>query len=167
MAEKNNIIDINTFYKETDKKRTKRIKTSDKKTTKTTKTSDKKTTKTSDKNRTKTNNEEENQSLKYIDLFCGIGGFHQALSKLGGECVLACDIDKNCRRVYKKNYNIEPVPDVKKIDEKNMPDFDVICAGFPCQPFSNGGNKKSFDDERGLLFDEIMRIAKHKKPRFM
>jgi DNA (cytosine-5)-methyltransferase 1 len=107
------------------------------------------------------------ESLKFIDLFCGIGGFHQALAKLGGKCVLACDIDKHCRRVYKKNYGIEPVSDVRKINEKEMVDFDVICGGFPCQPFSNGGNKKSFDDERGLLFDEIMRIAKHKKPRFM
>jgi len=106
-------------------------------------------------------------NLKYIDLFCGIGGFHQALNKLGAECVLACDIDKDCRVVYKDNYGIEPVANVKNIDEKTMPDFDILCAGFPCQPFSNGGKKTCFKDDRGLLFDEIIRIAKEKKPKFM
>jgi DNA (cytosine-5)-methyltransferase 1 len=106
-------------------------------------------------------------TLKYIDLFCGIGGFHQALNKVGAKCVLSCDIDKDCRQVYLDNYGIEPVPDVKKIDENNMPDFDILCGGFPCQAFSNGGKKMCFDDERGLLFDEIIRIAKVKKPKFM
>lgn len=106
-------------------------------------------------------------SLKFIDLFCGIGGFHQALKSLGAECVLACDIDKKCRETYKINYGIEPVSNVKDIDETKMPQFDIICAGFPCQPFSNGGKKKSFDDDRGLLFDEIIRIAKFNKPKFM
>ena len=106
-------------------------------------------------------------NLKYIDLFCGIGGFHQALNQLGAQCVLACDIDKDCRVVYKDNYGLEPVVNVKNIDEKNMPDFDILCAGFPCQAFSNGGKKKCFEDDRGLLFDEIIRIAKEKKPKFM
>ena len=104
---------------------------------------------------------------KFIDLFCGIGGFHQALNAMGAECVLACDIDKDCREVYKENYGIEPVPDVTKIDEHLMPDFDILCGGFPCQAFSNGGKKKCFDDERGLLFDHIIRIAEKKKPKFM
>lgn len=69
---------------------------------------------------------------KFIDLFCGIGGFHQALKSLDLECVFACDIDKNCREVYKKNYGLEPASDITKVDEKTLPDFDVICAGFPC-----------------------------------
>jgi len=103
----------------------------------------------------------------FIDLFCGIGGFHQALTKMGAKCVLACDIDKDCRTVYKNNYNMEPVTNIKNINEKTMPDFDILCGGFPCQSFSNGGNKKCFNDDRGLLFDEIIRIAKEKKPRFM
>jgi DNA (cytosine-5)-methyltransferase 1 len=106
-------------------------------------------------------------NYKYIDLFCGIGGFHQALNRLGAKCILACDIDKECRIVYKDNYGIEPVSNVKDIDEKTMEDFDIICAGFPCQAFSNGGKKKCFEDERGLLFDEIIRIARVKKPKFM
>ena len=88
--------------------------------------------------------------LTFIDLFCGVGGFHQALSKFGAKCVLACDIDKNCRVVYKDNYGIEPVPDVKKIDEKTMPDFDILCAGFPCfvsgtLVLTNSGYKKIED----------------------
>lgn len=107
------------------------------------------------------------EKLKFIDLFCGIGGFHQALTSLGHECVLACDIDKFCQQNYKENYGVDVVNDVKTIDENNMPDFDIITGGFPCQSFSNSGKKKAFDDDRGLLFDEIMRIAKVKKPRFM
>jgi DNA (cytosine-5)-methyltransferase 1 len=114
------------------------------------------------------NNSEPIQSgLKYIDLFCGIGGFHQALNRIGAECILACDIDKDCRVVYKDNYGIEPVDNVKNIDEKTLPNFDILCAGFPCQAFSNGGKKLCFKDDRGLLFDEIVRIAKEKKPKFM
>ena len=105
--------------------------------------------------------------LKFIDLFCGIGGFHQALHKLGGKCVLACDIDAKCREVYHKNYGVIPHDDITTLNAETIPDFDVLCAGFPCQPFSNGGNKKSFDDKRGRLFDEIIRIAVAKKPRFM
>jgi DNA (cytosine-5)-methyltransferase 1 len=106
-------------------------------------------------------------TLKYIDLFCGIGGFHQALNRLGAKCVLACDIDKDCREVYHDNYGITPVDNVKNIDEKTMDDFDILCGGFPCQAFSNGGKKKCFEDERGLLFDEIIRIARVKQPKFM
>ena len=110
---------------------------------------------------------QESNRLKYIDLFCGIGGFHQALREMGAECVLACDKDKYCRQVYEMNYDMPVAEDVKKLKPEEMPDFDIICAGFPCQAFSNAGKKKTFDDERGLLFDEIMRIAKVKKPRFM
>ena len=106
-------------------------------------------------------------SLTYIDLFCGIGGFHQALNDLGAECILACDIDKNCRINYEQNYGIKPVNDIKDIDEHSLSDFDVLCGGFPCQPFSNGGKKKTFQDKRGGLFDEIMRIVKVKQPKFM
>jgi len=71
-------------------------------------------------------------NLKYIDLFSGIGGFHQALKELNCECVLACDIDKKCREIYELNYQLKPYEDIKKIDEKNMPKFDILCGGFPC-----------------------------------
>ena len=106
-------------------------------------------------------------NLKFIDLFCGIGGFHQALKNMGCECVLACDIDKYCREVYKNNYGIDVFNDVKKINPLELTDFDILCAGFPCQAFSNAGKKKTFSDSRGLLFDEIIRIVKVKKPRFL
>lgn len=103
----------------------------------------------------------------FIDLFCGIGGFHQALETLGGKCVLASDKDKRCRETYKENYGIEPMPDVKLLDDSNLPDFDILCGGFPCQPFSNAGKKGSRTDSRGQLFDEIIRIAKLRNPKYM
>jgi DNA (cytosine-5)-methyltransferase 1 len=94
--------------------------------------------------------ESHSEQLRFIDLFCGIGGFHQALSKLGAKCVLACDIDKDCRTVYKDNYGLEPVSNIKEIDEKTMPDFDVLCGGFPCfvagtQTLTNNGYKNIED----------------------
>lgn len=105
--------------------------------------------------------------MKYIDLFCGIGGFHQALQRLGHECILACDTDKYCRKNYEDNYGIAPHPDVKLLQPEDFGDIDIICGGFPCQAFSNAGNKKMFDDKRGLLFDEIIRLAEAKQPKFM
>jgi len=104
---------------------------------------------------------------KFIDLFSGIGGFHQALGSLGGKCVLSCDKDKYCREVYKLNYGIDPHPDVTKLQPEDIEDFDILCGGFPCQAFSNAGKKKTFQDSRGLLFDEIIRIVKVKKPKFL
>ena len=107
-------------------------------------------------------------SMNYIDLFSGIGGFHQALNKLDCKCILACDVDNACRENYKLNYGIEPHPDVRKINPEEIDDrIDIICGGFPCQAFSNAGKKKMFEDDRGLLFDEIIRIANVKKPKFM
>ena len=105
--------------------------------------------------------------LKFIDLFCGIGGFHQAMERLRGKCVLASDIDEQCRKTYENNYNLKPHGDVTKIDPKTIPDFDIICGGFPCQAFSNSGHKKGFEDKRGQLFENILNIAAHKRPRFM
>jgi DNA (cytosine-5)-methyltransferase 1 len=103
--------------------------------------------------------------MKFIDLFCGIGGFHQALARLGHECVFACDIDQKCREVYFDNYAIKPEGDITKITE--FPDFNILCAGFPCNSHSNGGKKLGMNDPRGKLFNEIIRIAKLKKPEYM
>lgn len=105
--------------------------------------------------------------MKFIDLCCGIGGFHQALSNLGFECVLASDIDKDCRDNYFENYGIEPVGDMIDIDVKTIPEFNILCAGFPCQPFSKAGEQKGFDDNRGNIFFEICKIVKHHKPEYI
>ena len=104
---------------------------------------------------------------KFIDLFCGIGGFHQALSKLNASCVFACDIDKNCRNIYEKNYGIKPEGDITKIDIQKIPSFDILCGGFPCQPFSKAGFQKGFDDNRGNLFFNICDIVKYHKPKYL
>jgi len=103
----------------------------------------------------------------FIDLFCGIGGFHQALKRLNYKCIFACDIDEQCRKVYQNNYNIIPESDITQINIKTLPDFDILCGGFPCQAFSNAGKKKSFNDGRGLLFNYIIDIAIVKQPKFM
>ena len=84
--------------------------------------------------------------FKYIDLFCGIGGFHQALSDLGGECVYACDIDRNCREVYYENYELMPDNDITKVNPEDIPDYDILCAGFPCQAFSKAGKRLGFEE---------------------
>jgi len=107
------------------------------------------------------------KQFKFIDLFCGIGGFHQALSSLGGECVFASDIDKSCRESYEVNYGIKAHGDITAIAASDIPQFDVLCAGFPCQSFSKAGNRKGIDDARGTLFFDILRIAKEHKPKYM
>ena len=103
----------------------------------------------------------------FIDLFCGIGGFHQALIKHGGKCVFASDMDKKCQEIYEQNYQIKPVGDIKKVDEKELPNFDVLTGGFPCPSFSNGGKKLGMEDDRGKLFNDIIRIAKEIQPKLM
>lgn len=109
--------------------------------------------------------------IRFIDLFCGIGGFRfgaeQALSDRGvaHECVFSCDIDKYARRAYKANFGEEPAPDITKVAERDVPDHDLLLAGFPCQPFSIIGAKRGFEDTRGTLFFDIARILRAKRPR--
>ncbi len=103
--------------------------------------------------------------MKFIDLFCGIGGFRLAFESFGGECVFSSDIDKHACETYKENFGDYPLSDITKIDEKSIPDFDILCAGFPCQPFSIGGLRKGFQDTRGTLFFDIERIIREKKPK--
>ena len=112
----------------------------------------------------------------FVDLFCGIGGFHQAMASLGGKCVFACDINKWCRKVYEENYkptNEELIisADIKvAVKENNIPQFDVLCGGFPCQTFSKAGKRNGFQvvetengetDDRGQLFFRIVDILKN------
>ena len=108
--------------------------------------------------------------IKYIDLFCGLGAFHTAFnfisnSNIKYNCVFACDIDDNVRKIYKANHKIEPVGDINSVDIDNMPDFDILCGGFPCQPFSIAGKKEGFDDKiKGNLFFSILKIIDIKNP---
>jgi DNA (cytosine-5)-methyltransferase 1 len=107
--------------------------------------------------------------LKFIDLFCGIGGFHQALNRIGAECVFACDIDEQCRKTYERNYGLKPHGDISKLNitAETIPEFDILCAGFPCQSFSNSGKKGGLADKRGQLFEYILQIATLRRPRFL
>ena len=108
------------------------------------------------------------KSFKFIDLFCGIGGFHQAMKSLGGECVFASDIDEDCRKTYEMNYGITPVGDITKIKAADIPPHDVLCGGFPCQAFSKAGNRLGFDDPtKGTLFFDICRILKYHHPKYV
>ena len=102
--------------------------------------------------------------FNFIDLFCGIGGFRQALESVGGTCVFSSDIDKHARATYLANYNEEPAGDIKKISAEDIPPFNILCAGFPCQPYSIAGRKQGMKDERGQIFFELTRIIAHHKP---
>ena len=106
-------------------------------------------------------------NMKFIDLFCGIGGFHQALKKINGECVFACDIDLHCREIYEENYGLKPEEDITKIDISKIPPFDILCSGFPCQPFSKAGFQQGFKDNRGNLFFNICEIIEYHNPKYL
>ncbi|MEE9447040.1 MAG: DNA cytosine methyltransferase [Arenicellales bacterium] len=110
----------------------------------------------------------------FIDLFAGIGGFHIALHHLGGRCVFASEWDAAARKTYQLNMGeLSPAlfrannfsGDITEVDENAVPDFDVLCAGFPCQPFSQAGFKKGFNETRGTLFFDIVRLIKAKQPQ--
>jgi len=101
----------------------------------------------------------------FVDMFCGIGGFHLAAESFGMKCVFACDLDEEARTAYGYNFGMRPKGDIRLIAEDRIPDHDLFCAGFPCQPFSIIGKRQGFDDIRGTLFFEIMRILKVKRPR--
>ena len=105
--------------------------------------------------------------INYIDLFSGIGGFHLALSNFNTNCVFASEWDNNCQDVYFDNFNIRPHGDITKIDEKEIPQHDILCAGFPCQAFSISGKRLGFKDTRGTLFFDVARIAKYHKPKVL
>lgn len=111
---------------------------------------------------------------KFIDLFAGIGGFHLAFHELGADCVFASEWDENARKTYEHNLRrVSPklfksgqfLGDITKVDKKDIPDFDILTGGFPCQPFSQAGHKKGFDDTRGTLFFDIAEILRVKQPK--
>jgi DNA (cytosine-5)-methyltransferase 1 len=103
---------------------------------------------------------------KFIDLFCGIGGFRQAFDELDCECVFSSDIDKYANITYEANFGQMPHGDITQIAELAIPQFDILLAGFPCQPFSYSGRNEGFEDKtRGTLFFDVVRIIKHHKPK--
>jgi DNA (cytosine-5)-methyltransferase 1 len=114
------------------------------------------------------------KTYKFIDLFAGIGGFHLAFHKVGAECVFASEWDEDARLTYERNFSkLSPklfksdnfVGDITKVKKSEIPNFDILTGGFPCQPFSQAGFKKGFEDTRGTLFFDIAQIIKVKQPK--
>lgn len=103
--------------------------------------------------------------IKFIDLFAGMGGFRLAFESQGCQCVFSSEIDKFACDTYELNFGVRPEGDITKISSSEIPDFDVLCAGFPCQPFSIAGKRLGFEDTRGTLFFDVARILKEKKPK--
>lgn len=101
----------------------------------------------------------------FIDLFAGLGGFRLALESLGAECVYSSEWDEPVRKVYSDNFDEIPDGDITQVDEKSIPDHDILCAGFPCQAFSISGKQHGFEDSRGTLFFDVARIVKEKQPK--
>lgn len=104
---------------------------------------------------------------RFIDLFAGIGGFRLGFERNGFTCVFSSEKDLNCQEVYKKNFGEQPFGDITQIDPKEIPDFEVLLGGFPCQPFSISGKKQGFNDTRGTLFFDICRIIQEKQPKLI
>ena len=104
--------------------------------------------------------------MTFIDLFAGIGGFRLGLESAGFKCVFTSEIDKFAQKTYSHVFgNNNLYGDIRSIPAKSIPDFDILCGGFPCQPFSLAGHQLGFNDSRGTLFFEIARILKEKKPK--
>lgn len=106
--------------------------------------------------------------MTFVDLFAGLGGFHIALKRLGHKCVFACEINEVLRVAYKKNHGVEPASDIREVKPRDIPKHDVLCAGFPCQPFSKAGEQQGFNCPRwGSLFRNVVDIIKYRKPKFI
>jgi DNA (cytosine-5)-methyltransferase 1 len=108
------------------------------------------------------------RKLKFIDLFSGLGGFHVALNELGHKCVFASEINPDLRKLYFKNHGMECSGDINKIDISEIPDHNIICAGFPCQPFSKAGKQNGLNDPlNGSFFNKILEIADFHKSEYL
>jgi len=105
--------------------------------------------------------------MKFVDLFAGLGGFHIALENLGHKCVFASEKKEHLAKLYEKNFGIEVNRDITKINVDEIPSFDILCAGFPCQPFSKAGDQLGLNDEKnGNLFDKLVEILEYHKPKY-
>ena len=105
--------------------------------------------------------------LRFIDLFAGLGGFHMALGSLGHECVFACELDDDLAELYQKNFGLRPYGDIRSLDISSVPAHDILCAGFPCQPFSKAGGQRGLAcPQWGDLIDYVIRILRTHKPRY-
>jgi len=106
--------------------------------------------------------------MDFIDLFAGLGGFHLALRKLGHRCVFASEIDETLRDLYQKNFGIRPAEDIRLVDVSEIPTHDILCAGFPCQPFSKAGDQSGIKDpELGDLYVQILRVIRRHHPQYL
>lgn len=107
------------------------------------------------------------KNMTFIDLFAGLGGFRLALESLGAKCTYSNEWDTSVQEVYNSNFGDTPEGDITKVDEKTIPEHDILCAGFPCQAFSISGKQRGFQDSRGTLFFDVARIVKEKKPKIV
>ena len=107
------------------------------------------------------------RNLRFVDLFAGLGGFHQALSSLGHECVFACEIDDELSELYEQNFGFRPAGDIRSLDIKSIPRHDILCAGFPCQPFSKAGEQRGLQcPDWGDLIDYVIKILRYCQPQY-
>ena len=108
-----------------------------------------------------------NKSLRFIDLFAGLGGFHLALKALGHHCIFACESNEDLAALYEKNFGLRPFGDIRALDIPSLPAHDILCAGFPCQPFSKAGGQQGLEcPQWGDLIDYVIRILRNHKPRY-
>jgi DNA (cytosine-5)-methyltransferase 1 len=105
--------------------------------------------------------------MRFIDLFAGLGGFHLALAQLGHKCVFASELDPELADLYEKNFGLKPAGDIRKVSARSIPPHDILCAGFPCQPFSKAGDQKGLQcPQWGDLIDYVIRILREREPPF-
>lgn len=108
------------------------------------------------------------RELRFIDLFAGLGGFHTAAAAIGARCVFACEIDEVLRRVYEQNFGLLPAGDIRSVSPQEVPEHDILCAGFPCQPFSKAGDQTGFRDRvRGTVLFNMLEIVRVRRPEYV
>jgi DNA (cytosine-5)-methyltransferase 1 len=105
--------------------------------------------------------------MKFVDLFAGLGGFHAALRRMGQRCVFASEVEPGLRELYQKNFGLEAEGDIRKVPLTRIPAHDILCAGFPCQPFSKAGSQKGLKCSRnGDLFEYVIQVLRFRRPKY-